>query len=300
MLARIAPAGLVVAVASTARSSRPASSNPPDAVVRASTTAACDTAGRVLCALITIASAPAARACGGSAGCRPKWAPHAASTTSGTPAACAAAARPRTSPVVPTYEGSPTTTATAPGCRVSASSTASTGTAPGSPRAASTAGRSHTGRRPASTSPRSTERCSVRPTTTSSPGRPTASARVWLPWVEPPTENRHQSAPQNTAARRSASASTPRACFMVSSPAKSGTSPATTLPTRSVRCLWPGMVKGRTAPVPALPVKDSQASSRGASARRPSGSRGSAVSTGLTAPGRGSPRRPYRQAACPG
>ena len=63
---------------------------------------------------------------------------------------------------------------------------------------------------PASTRPSSIERCRVRPTTTSSPGRPTARASAWLPCVEPPTEKRHQSAPQKRAARSSASASTPR------------------------------------------------------------------------------------------
>ena len=77
-----------------------------------------------------------------------------------------------------------------------------------------------------------------------SPGRATASARAWLPCVEPPTLKRQRSAPHSRAARRSASATTPRDTFMVSSPAYSGTSPATTCPTRSARCLCPGIVNG--------------------------------------------------------
>ena len=82
-LARIAPDGEVVAVASMARSSRSGASRS----VRASTTAPWFRAGKVLCALVTTASAPAANGCGGRSGWLPRWAPHAASTSSGTPAA---------------------------------------------------------------------------------------------------------------------------------------------------------------------------------------------------------------------
>ena len=68
MLAAIAPAGLVVWVASKARSSLARSRS----WVRASTSALCVLAGSVLCALVTIASAPAVIACGG----RPGWNPR--------------------------------------------------------------------------------------------------------------------------------------------------------------------------------------------------------------------------------
>ena len=129
MLARIAPAGLVVWVASKPRSSRPGSSRPPDRRVRASSSAAWLHAGSVLCALVMRASAPSASACGGTAGEKPKWAAQAASTTSGTPAACAAAAWAAMSERVPVYDGSPSTTPHAPGCAASAASTAATGTA---------------------------------------------------------------------------------------------------------------------------------------------------------------------------
>ncbi len=98
MLARMAPDGLVVAVASTAASNRAR----PMRRVRAKTRAPCDQAGRALWALVTSASAPAARACGGSAGWNPRWAPHAASTTSGMPCRCATVASAPTSPTVPT------------------------------------------------------------------------------------------------------------------------------------------------------------------------------------------------------
>ena len=84
MLARIAPAGLVVWVASTARSRRSASSRS----VRASTRAAWENAGRVLWALVTSASAPCASACLGRSGWKPKCPAHAASTTRGTSCSC--------------------------------------------------------------------------------------------------------------------------------------------------------------------------------------------------------------------
>ena len=215
MLARIAPDGLVVAVASTPASKRARPIRP----LRASTSAPCDHAGSALWALVTSASAPAASACGGSDGWNPRCAPHAASTTRGMPCACATAASAPTSPTVPTYEGSPTNTARASGAVASAASRAAAVTPTGSPCDGSTAGRTHTGSSPASTSPSSIDRCSVRATTTRSPGRPTARARAWLPWVEPPTENRQRSAPHRRAARDSASATTPRDSFIVSSPA---------------------------------------------------------------------------------
>ena len=103
MLAMIAPAGLVVCVASNARFSRSPSSRPwPAWLVRASTSAPWVYAGSALCALVTMPSAPAASACGGRSGWKPRCAAQAASTSSGTPARCAAAACPARSPVVPT------------------------------------------------------------------------------------------------------------------------------------------------------------------------------------------------------
>ena len=98
MLARIAPDGLVVAVASMPASNRARLIRR----VRASTMAPCENAGSALWALVTTASAPAAIACGGSAGWKPRCAPHAASTTSGMPCRCATVARLATSPTVPT------------------------------------------------------------------------------------------------------------------------------------------------------------------------------------------------------
>ena len=82
----------------------------------------------------------------------------------------------------------------------------------------STSGRTQTGSSPASTRPSSSERCSVRDTTTGAPGRPMPSASAWLPWVEPATENRHQSAPHSAAARASASASTRGVSLIVATP----------------------------------------------------------------------------------
>ena len=67
-------------------------------------------------------------------------------------------------------------------------------------------------------SPSSSDRCRVRLTITSSPGWPTARARAWLPWVEPATENRHQSAPHRPAAACSARPSSASAYLIVSRP----------------------------------------------------------------------------------
>src|SRR5579863_598582 len=224
---------------------------------------------------------------------------------SGTPASCAARAWPARSPVVPTYEGSPRITPQAAGCEASASLTVCTATAPGSPEDGSISGRTHTGRRPAMTRPRSSDLCSVRVMITSWPGWPRARQNDWLPWVDPATEKRHQSAPHSAAARASASASRRSACLIVSSPPYSGASPAMTAPVRSWRCLWPGVVIGFSRPAWARPVQFSHAASRGASAASPSGSRGSAgtfgrdgsgvvVVTGLVSAIRRSDPRPGR------
>jgi hypothetical protein len=215
VLARTAPAGLVVAVASTPASSLAGSSRP----VRARTRAAWLHAGSVLCALTTMASAPSSSACGGRSGWKPKCAAHAASTTRGTPCSCAAAANPATSPTVPTYDGSPTKTARASGFSASAARTDAGATPRGSPVDGSTSGRTHTGLSPASTSPSRSERCSVRLTTTVSPSPATARAMAWLACVAPPVENRQTSAPHRRAARDSASARRPLVSFIVSRPA---------------------------------------------------------------------------------
>ena len=68
MLARIEPVGLVVWVASKARFSRATSRNS----VLASSSAPWVYAGSVLCALVTSPSAPAAIACGGRSGWKPR------------------------------------------------------------------------------------------------------------------------------------------------------------------------------------------------------------------------------------
>ena len=81
-LARSAAETLVVWRSSNASSSRSRSRKPP----RARRKALCVKAARVLCDEATKASAPAARACGGTAGWKPKCAPQAWSITSGTPA----------------------------------------------------------------------------------------------------------------------------------------------------------------------------------------------------------------------
>ena len=265
MLARTAPEGLVVAVASTDAANRAGSIRS----VLARTIAPWLSAVSALWALITKASAPAASACGGRSGWKPKCPAQAASTTSGTPCRWAVAARAPVSPYVPTYCGSVTRTATADGASASAPATTSALTASGSPVRGSTEGVTQVGTRSARTSPRSIERCRVRPTTTRSPGRPTVRARAWLPWVDPPTEKRATSAPQARAASSSAWSSTPELSFIVSRPAYRGMSPSTSGPSRSRRCLCPGMVNGCKVAA----ANRRKASKSGASARSPRGSR---------------------------
>ena len=259
--ARIVPDDDVVAVASVARSSRSASKNR----VRATTTAPWFNAGRVLWALVTTASAPAANGCGGRSGWLPRWAPHAASTTRGTPAARVTSLIAPMSAQVPTYDGLVTKTARASGCQRRASATDAAGSPSGNPVVSWTGGCTHTGRSPASTSPSRTERCEVRSTITESPGRPTASRRAWLPWVEPPTEYRHQSAPSRSAARASAARSSVSASRMGASPPYMGMSPTIRSPTRSVRCLCPGIVNGRSSPDASRRRASTHARSSGAS-----------------------------------
>ncbi|CAB5055524.1 unannotated protein [freshwater metagenome] len=65
-------------------------------------------------------------------------------------------------------------------------------------------GVSQIGSRPARTKALKTERCAVRESATLSPGLPSAKMIAWFAWVEPPVENRAQSAFHNVAARASA------------------------------------------------------------------------------------------------
>ena len=221
-----------------------------------------------------MASAPAPKACGGRSGWKPKCAAQAASTTRGMPASCATRACSRRSENVPTYDGSTRKTARTFGCRAMAAATRSGATPVGRPVAVSTSGLTQMGVRPASTSPSKRERCSVRDTMTSSPGLPMASASVWFPWVDPPTEKRQASAPQRSAAFRSACWSQPYLNLTVSSPPEVGKSPETTTPVRAVEPLWPGVVK-ECSPAARRSSAARYARSSGASAARPSGSRGS-------------------------
>ena len=90
-----------------------------------------------------------------------------------------------------------------------AAATSRPGRSGGQPVTGSTAVGNHTGRSPASASPDSG--CGARsgpPARCHRAGRPRASW-TWLAWVDPPVENRNQSAPQYRAARVSAAASAP-------------------------------------------------------------------------------------------
>ncbi len=82
-------------------------------------------AASVLCADVTSASAPRASVCGGRPGWKPRCAPQAWSTTSGTPAARQASAIAATSESTPTNDGSTRKTARASGSAASASATRS-------------------------------------------------------------------------------------------------------------------------------------------------------------------------------
>ncbi len=192
MLARIAPAGLVVAVASTPASRRAGSIRS----VRASTRAAWLQAGSVLCALVTIASAPTCSGCGGRSGWKPKCAAHAASTISGTWCACATSGQ---APHIP--DGADVG-------RIADEHCPCFGVAGEGMHARSAGPRrgEARSRRPSPGGPtpvsvprvrvrRDSERCSVRLTMTVSPSPPMASARAWLACVAPPVEKRQTSAP---------------------------------------------------------------------------------------------------------
>ena len=219
-VARIAAAGLVVSSSSKDSSSRARSSDSP----RASRYAPCVKAVSVLCAEVTIASAPSASACGGSDGWNPRCAPQAWSTTSGMPLARVAAEIAGMSERTPTYDGSTRNTARASGARSSASSILAAGTASGSPVPGSMSGRTHTGSSPASTNPANSDLCRLREAMTRSPGRPTASASAWLPCVEPFRQKRQRSAPHSPAASRSACPSTSPVRCRSSAPVESGRS----------------------------------------------------------------------------
>ena len=212
------PAGLVVCVASTPASSRAGSMRS----VRARTSAAWLHAGSVLWALTTIASAPSCRACRGSAGWKPKCAAQAASTTKRDPVRMRDFGQPGDVADRPDVGG--VGHEHRPGVggrreRLGHGATAprrAAGRSPGPPRDAPTPAAARRGPgRAASTGagsgpPRPGRRLRPRPGPGPAPG---------CAWVAPPTEKRHTSAPHSRAARDSASASTPRESFIVSSPA---------------------------------------------------------------------------------
>ena len=179
VLARIAPAGLVVAVASTPASRRAGSSRS----VRASTRAAWLHAGNI-CALTEGRRAQLQRV-PGQVGVETEVRGPGRVHDERYVVGVGRLREPGTSPTVPRYDGSPTSTARASGYRVRASATVEGATPRGSPVPGSTSGRTQTGSIPASTRPRSIERCKVRLTTTRSPSPPSARAMDWLACVGP-------------------------------------------------------------------------------------------------------------------
>ena len=64
--------------------------------------------------------------------------------------------------------------------------------------------------------------------------------QAWLPWVEPPTEYRHQSAPNRSAVRASARRTSASASRTAASPPYSGTSPGDDLADQADVVLVPG------------------------------------------------------------
>ena len=85
--------GLVDSTSVTARSTACSSSQPAASRPRCSI-ADCVRLPTILCVLDTTRSAPAASACSGSASWNARCAPHASSTTSGTPCSCATSLKP--------------------------------------------------------------------------------------------------------------------------------------------------------------------------------------------------------------
>ena len=190
-------------------------------------------------------------ACGGRSGWKPRWAAQAASTSSGTPGLVrdggvagqvAGGARRRT--------GRRGTPRRPPGAR------------PARPRPRLHRDRRRAGRC-AGRSPAAPTPGAARP----APGRAAATrcrVRVTIDLLAGLADGQGQRlvavrraghrepapvrAPQPRRPGASASASSASACLIVSSPPYSGASPATTAPTRSWRCLWPGTLIGVSSP----------------------------------------------------
>ena len=244
--------------------------------MRASTSAAWLQAGSVLCALITTRPRRAgARAAAGPGGSR-SAPPTRRRRRAGRRARGRPAASPATSPTVPTYDGSPTSTARASGCARSASATVAGATPSGSPVAGSTSGRTHTGSSPARTRPSSIDRCSVRLTTTRSPSRAERQGDRLVGVGRAADREPATSAPHSRAARASASAQhAARQLHGVQAGVQRDVA-GDHVADQVVALLVPGDRERRRAPP------------RGTAARRPAAARRRAGPAGRSAPGHAS------------
>ena len=145
-------------------------------------------------------SAPADRACSGSRSWNARCAPQASSTTSGTPCAWAASAKPRTSATAPKYVGETAVAPTTPGVSRSAASSASGVRQWAMPSSGSTSGATNVGLSPDRMTPSIVLECALRCTTIASPRCAKVSAAAWLPCDAPLIRNQVRPAPHASAA----------------------------------------------------------------------------------------------------
>ncbi len=131
-------------------------------------------------------------------------APHASSTTSGTPRACATSASARTSATAPKYVGETIHAPTASGVCASARSSVSGARQCAMPSSGSSSGAANVGRIPESTSASIALECALRCTTTRSPLCASARPAARLPCEAPLTRNHARCAPHAPAASRCA------------------------------------------------------------------------------------------------
>src|SRR3954452_13848637 len=153
-----------------------------------------------LCVLDTTRSPPSVSACAGSSSENARCAPHASSTSSGTPCACATSACPATSATAPKYVGETTIAATAPGVALSAWSRVAGVTVCAIRSSSSSSGAMNVGRSPDSTRPSIVEEWQLRCTTTSRPRWASAMQATWLHCDAPPVTNHVRCAPHASAA----------------------------------------------------------------------------------------------------
>ena len=156
----------------TSRTARATASGSMRPVGATCSIADCVSEPTILCVEVSTASAPCWSADGGRSGWKPKCGPHAWSTTSGTPAACATSAQPGDVGGHPVVGRRDDERGAGVRRRAPAPRRARPGVTPWAmPSSSSYSGATKLGRPPESTSPSITEACELRCTTTGAPER---------------------------------------------------------------------------------------------------------------------------------